>query len=120
MPALTKNDTTIQETQTQSGRPSVTQAETGFITERILDGADGEIHYSYYLPKDYDESRIYPMIVIMPGYGMMWFGEESSGSNLNWSGFRVWTEFDEDMIVVSAQLTDWGEKSARQVNELTE
>ena len=35
-------------------------------------------------------------------------------------GFRVWTEQDEDMIVVSAQLTDWGETSARQAVELTE
>lgn len=33
--------------------------------------------------------------------------EESSGSNLNWRGFLTWTELDEDMIVVSAQLTDW-------------
>ena len=51
---------------------------------------------------------------------MMWFGEESSGSNLDWRGFRVWTELPEDMIVVSAQLTDWHEKSARQAVELTE
>lgn len=120
MPALTENDTTIQETQIQPGQTSVTQAKTGFVTEQILDGDDGQIHYSYYLPEDYDESRIYPMMVIMPGYDMMWFGEESSGSNLNWSGFRAWTELDEDMIVVSAQLTDWGEKSARQANELTD
>ena len=56
----------------------------------------------------------------MPGYDMMWFGEQSSGSNLNWNGFLAWTELDEDMIVVSAQLTDWGEKSARQAIELTE
>ena len=45
----------------------------------------------------------------IPGYDMMWFGENSSGSNLNWQGFRCWTEMDEDMIVVSAQLTDWHE-----------
>lgn len=51
---------------------------------------------------------------------MMWFGEDSSGSNLNWQGFLAWTELDEDLIVVSAQLTDWGEKSARQAIELTE
>ncbi len=56
----------------------------------------------------------------MPGYDMMWFGEDSSGSNLNWSGFTAWTKLDTEMIVVSAQLTDWGEKSARQAIELTE
>ena len=85
-----------------------------------MDGADGEIHYSYYIPEDYDENRMYPLMVTMPGYDMMWFGEDSSGANLNWEGFRVWTEQDENMIVVSAQLTDWGETSARQAVELTE
>lgn len=60
------------------------------------------------------------MMVVMPGYDMMWFGEESSGSNLTWREFRVWTKLDEEMIVVSAQLTDWHEKSARQAIELTE
>lgn len=92
----------------------------GFITEQILDGVDGEVHYSYYLPENYDKSKSYPMMVVMPGYDMMWFGEESSGSNLTWRGFRAWTELDEEMIVVSAQLTDWHEKSARQAIELTE
>ena len=90
------------------------------VAEQILTGADGDIHYSYYLPEDFDESKKYPMMVVMPGYDMMWFGEDSSGSNLNWSGFLAWTELDEDMIVVSAQFTDWREKSARQAIELTE
>ena len=94
--------------------------ENGLVAEQILTGADGDIHYSYYLPENFDESKAYPMMVVMPGYDMMWFGEDSSGSNLNWSGFLAWTELDEDMIVVSAQLTDWGEKSAKQAIELTE
>ena len=51
---------------------------------------------------------------------MMWFGEDSSGSNLDWNGFLSWTQLDTEMIVVSAQLTDWHEKSARQAIELTE
>ena len=92
----------------------------GLVAEQILDGADGEIHYSYTLPENYDPARTYPLVMAMPGYGEMWFGEDSSGRNLNWSGFRNWTELDEPMIVVSAQLTDWGEKSARQAVELTE
>lgn len=94
--------------------------ESTLIAEQILTGANGDIHYSYYLPKDFKESKEYPLMVVMPGYDMMWFGEDSSGSNLNWRGFLAWTELDEDMIVVSAQLTDWGEKSARQAIELTE
>lgn len=94
--------------------------QTGLIAEQILSGAEGDIHYGYYLPESYDGSRRFPMMVVMPGYDRMWFGEESSGSNLKWSGFTAWTNLDPEMIVVSAQLTDWHEKSARQAIELTE
>lgn len=103
-----------------TNQPTITDIETGMSTEQILSGKEGEIHYSYYLPENYDENKDYPLMMAMPGYDMMWFGEESSGSNLDWRGFRVWTELPEDMIVVSAQLTDWYEKSARQAVELTE
>ena len=61
-----------------------------------------------------------PMMVVMPGYNVMWFGESSSGSNLDWTGFTSWTNLGQDMIVVSAQLTDWGDTSARQAIALTE
>lgn len=94
--------------------------QTGLIPEQILNGETGEIHFSYYLPEGYNEKQKYPMMVVMPGYDMMWFGEDSSGSNLNWRGFLCWTERNEDMIVVSAQLTDWQETSAKQAIELTE
>ena len=103
--------------QTETPAASV---QAGLIAEQILSGTEGDIHYSYYLPESYDSSRKLPMMVVMPGYDMMWFGEESSGSNLNWSGFTAWTKLDTEMIVVSAQLTDWHEKSARQAIELTE
>lgn len=87
-------------------KDSEASIKTGWITEQILEGNDGEIHYSYYLPENYDVNQAYPMIVIMPGYDMMWFGEESSGANLSWSGLLAWTNLSEDMIVVSAPLTD--------------
>ncbi len=118
--ALSSADAAVQSVQTDEGPETVPPQEAGITSEQILAGADGEIHYSYYLPDDYDESRAYPMMVTMPGYDRMWFGEASSGSNLRWRGFLCWTELEEDMIVVSAQLTDWGEKSARQAIELTE
>ncbi len=95
-------------------------AETGLVAEQILEGETGDIHYSYFLPEGYGEEKSYPLMMTMPGYDMMWFGEDSSGANLNWRGFLCWTELPEDMVVVSAQLTDWGETSARQAVELTE
>ncbi|MDE6760148.1 MAG: prolyl oligopeptidase family serine peptidase [Lachnospiraceae bacterium] len=92
----------------------------GFVTAQILSGNNGDIHYSYYLPENYNDNKNYPMVVVMPGYDKMWFGEDSSGTNLDWEGVLSWTELDEDIIVVSAQLTDWGENSARQAVQLTE
>lgn len=45
--------------------------QTGLFAEQIFSGADGDIHYSYYLPESYGGSRKFPMMVVMPGYGMM-------------------------------------------------
>lgn len=104
----------------ESGTAQPAAGSGGFVTGQILDGADGEIHYSYRLPEGYEDGGSYPMVVIMPGYDRMWFGEESEGRNLDWNGVQAWTETGEDLIIVSAQLTDWGEKSARQAIELTE
>lgn len=91
---------------------------TGFAENQTLEGTDGTVHYSYYLPNGYDPEKSYPLIVTMPGYDRMWFGDASAGSNLSWNGVLAWTQLEEPVILVSAQLTDWGAKSARQANEL--
>lgn len=97
-----------------------TTVQTGFTENQTLDGADGTIHFSYYLPDGYDSGRSYPLVVAMPGYDRMWFGEDSAGTNLEWNGVQAWTKLDEPVILVTGQLTDWHEKSARQANELAE
>lgn len=110
-----------QSVQEDTLRVSQTEdAPAQLVAEQVLEGESGTIHYSYQLPEGYHETGSYPMMVVMPGYDMMWFGEDSSGANLDWQGFRCWSDLDEEMIVVSAQLTDWGETSARQAIELTE
>ena len=60
-------------------RPAV---QTGWTENVTLDGADGVIHYSYYLPSSYDGAKTYPLVVTMPGYDRMWFGADSAGTNL--------------------------------------
>lgn len=115
--AAAKSDDTAAVTQQPAESTAV---QGGFVENQTLDGADGIIHFSYYLPDGYDSAKTYPLIVTMPGYGKMWFGEDSAGSNLSWNGVQAWTKLSEPVIFVSGQLTDWGAKSARQANELAE
>ena len=112
-----KSDDTAAVTQQPAESTAV---QSGFVENQTLDGAEGTIHFSYYLPDGYDSTKTYPLIVTMPGYDRMWFGEDSAGTNLEWNGVQAWTKLSEPVILVSAQLTDWGAKSARQANELTE
>ena len=115
--AAAKSDDTAAVAQQPAENAAV---QGGFTENQTLDGADGIIHFSYYLPDGYDSAKTYPLIVAMPGYGEMWFGEDSAGSNLSWNGVQAWTKLSEPVILVSGQLTDWGTKSARQANELAE
>ena len=112
-------ESTVSAEAQPSSEPAAEAETPTLIAEQVLEGETGSIHYSYYLPAGCSEEESYPLVMTMPGYDMMWFGEDSSGSNLNWGGFTCWNGLDEKMIVVSAQLTDWGETSARQANELT-
>lgn len=112
-----KSDDTAAVTQQPAENAAV---QGGFVENQTLDGADGIIHFSYYLPDGYDSAKTYPLIVTMPGYDRMWFGEDSAGTNLEWNGVQAWTKLSEPVILVSGQLSDWGAKSARQANELAE
>lgn len=115
--AAAKSDDTAAVTQQPAENAAV---QGGFVENQTLDGAEGIIHFSYYLPDGYDSTKTYPLIVTMPGYDRMWFGGDSASSNLSWNGVQAWTKLSEPVILVSGQLTDWGTKSARQANELAE
>lgn len=93
------------------------------MLNNVLKGADGDIHYTYYLPADYDDSKRYPMLVTLPGWSSKFYTIETTPLTENAYALKnaeAWTEMAGDMIVVSPSLTDWGDKSARQTIELTE
>lgn len=85
----------------------------------FTDSEGATVHYSLYVPENYDESRAYPLVMAAPGYNAMWFGEDSVGTNEFEPIVSDWTAA-QDVIIVSPQFTDWGATSARQANELTE
>ncbi|MEV4033636.1 prolyl oligopeptidase family serine peptidase [Streptomyces umbrinus] len=95
----------------------------GFSLDNVLSGEQGEIHYSYYLPPDYDPARRYPMVVTLPGYGGLLhsLNDETRGVNVFTDRSALaWTQASEDVIVVAPQLTGWDSAAARQAIELTE
>ena len=88
-----------------------------------LDTADGTLHYTYYLPSDYDGGKAYPMLMTLPGWSDRFNTITITPLTDNAyakSNAEVWTELNGDMIVVSPNLTDWGDKSARQTIELAD
>lgn len=99
---------------------SPASVQTGLEEGQILAGSEGDIHYSVFIPSEYNGEKQFPLMMVAPGYDGMWFGEGNSRTPSQWNGFMAWTKLDTPMIVVCAQLTDWGPKSARQAIELTE
>jgi predicted peptidase len=64
--------------------------------------------YDYRLPEDYDPARRYPLVVVLPGHGMGWDGD-NTGVQLAadipataWMQSK-WTGRDEDVIVIAPQ-----------------
>ncbi len=93
------------------------------MLNNVLSGAEGDIHYTYYLPKDYDESKSYPMLVTLPGWSERFYTIETTPLTENEYALKnaeAWTDAAGNIIVVSPSLTDWGDRSARQTIELTE
>lgn len=94
----------------------------GMLNNTLL-STDGIIHYTYYLPQDYDENKRYPMLMTLPGYSNRFNTIQTTPLTENeyaQKNAEAWTSIAGDMIVVSPNLTDWGEKSARQTIELTD
>lgn len=95
----------------------------GFSINKVLAGKQGDIHYSYYLPDNYDPSRRYPMVVTLPGYNCLLLSNDEGTRGINVYGDyspAAWAEAGEGVIVLAPQLTGWDEKSALQTIELTE
>lgn len=70
---------------------------------------DGSVlPYAYHLPPDYDPSREYPLVVILPGHGMGWDGDNLGVQIAADIPATAWlqperTGTDEDVIVLAPQ-----------------
>ncbi|WP_461033055.1 hypothetical protein [Streptomyces mayteni] len=64
--------------------------------------------YAYHLPSDYDPRRRYPLLVILPGHGMGWDGDNLGvqlAADIPATAWldSEWTGTDEDVIVLAPQ-----------------
>lgn len=96
-----------------------TQEKDGFIVDNVLHSdTQGDIHFSSYIPESYDGSEPYALFVTLPGWEGLYF--QGVGANLGESYPFETRNYNDNMIVLSTQLDDWGETSANMAIELTE
>lgn len=102
-----------------------TEKQRGFINDNVLHSPEyGDIHYSSYIPESYkqkgigDESRPYALFVTLPGWEGLYF--QGVGANMVEDFGVEAIHYDDEMIVLSPQLNDWGDTSAEQAIALTE
>ena len=96
-----------------------TETYRGFQMDNVLHAPEGDIHYHIYIPDSYDGSEAYALFLTLPGYEGLYF--QGMGQNLYSEDFAFEAlNYNDRMIVVAPQLSDWGETSAEQTIALTE
>lgn len=79
----------------------------------------GDIHYSVYIPSDYDSSKSYPLYITLPGYEGLYF--QGVGVNLKYESFATEAlKINKEMFILAPQLNDWGYRSANETIALIE
>ncbi len=97
-----------------------TETYNGFVIDNVYHSpSDGDIHYNVYIPESYDGSESYALYFTLPGYEGLYF--QGVAQNLKAEAFAFEAQkYNEKMIIVAPQLSDWGETSADQTIALLE
>ena len=97
-----------------------TESYRGFLVDNVLHTPeDGDVHFSLYLPPDYDGGEPCALFVTLPGYEGLYFQGVARNLEAEAFGFEA-RKYNERMIVAAPQLSDWGEISADQTIALVE
>lgn len=90
-----------------------------FIIDNVYHSeSQGDIHFASYYPKDYDKNKEYAIYFALPGWEGLYF--QGVGANMNEPYPYEAQKYNKDMIIISPQLDDWGEKSANDTIALVE
>ena len=91
----------------------------GFILDNVFHSEkQGDIHFSSYYPNGYDETKEYAIYFALPGWEGLYF--QGVGANMYEPYPYEAQKYNENMIVISPQLDDWGEESANDTIALVE
>ena len=91
-----------------------------FVIDNVFHSvSDGDIHYNVYIPESYDGSEPYALYFTLPGYEGLYFQGVAANIQSEEFGFEA-QKYNEKMIIVAPQLSDWGETSANQTIALVE
>lgn len=97
-----------------------TESYRGFVIDNVLHSElYGDIHYNVYIPESYDGSRPYVLYFTLPGYEGLYFQGVAQNLKSEAFGFEA-QKYNDEMIIVAPQLSDWGETSANQTIALVE
>lgn len=91
----------------------------GFTFDNVLHSEnDGDIHFGLYVPEGFNGSEPYALYITLPGYEGLHF--QGVGVNIRAEDYGIEAQkYNEKMIIIAPQLSDWRETSARQTVALT-
>jgi len=89
-------------------KPAVNLEVDEFVHSAFTTSAGANVPYDYRLPDGYDPTETYPMVVILPGYGMGYDGENARveiAADIPATAWfqEEWTGTDEKVIVLAIQ-----------------
>lgn len=96
-----------------------TKVTRGFTNDNVYHSNEqGDIHSSLYVPESYDGTKPYALFITLPGWEGLYF--QGVGANMVEDFGIEALQYNEEMIVISPQLSDWQETSANQTIALTQ
>ena len=113
------NSSNNNESETNGNIEIGTTEERGFIIDNVFHSeTQGDIHFASYYPEGYDETKQYAIYFALPGWEGLYF--QGVGANMGEPFPYEAQKYNENMIIISPQLDDWGEESANDTIALVE
>lgn len=109
----------VENTEQNSSIERGTTERRNFIIDNVYHSEkQGDIHFASYYPENYDKTKEYAIYFALPGWEGLYF--QGVGANMGEPYPYEAQKYNKDMIIISPQLDDWGDKSANDTIALVE